>query len=453
MAKAKGAPENHLIKVHPEQFFGRKEVVTNFLPETVGMQLQTILNRVTDYKSFVFEKVEIDDQAGRADLRVNVRARANGKPICDGCGRRRPGYDRLPERTWEFVPLWQIAVFFVYARRRVDCPACGVKAERLPWARDMSQQTLEYRCFLARWAKRLSWTEVAAVFGTTWDTVYRSVEWAVHWGVVHRKIRDVVAIGVDEIQWKRGHHYLTLVYQIDGRMRRLLWVGLERKEKTLNKFFDLLGGDILPSLKFVCSDMWGPYLKVIAERAQHAIHILDRYHIMANLNKAIDKVRAGEARRMKADGYEPILKHSRWCLLKQVRNLTLQQAAKLKELVKYNLATMRAWLLREDFQQFWEYRSPTWAGKFLDQWCTRVMRSKIEPMKAQARSLREHRELLLNWFRAKGEISSGIVEGFNNKAKLTMRKAYGFRTSQGIEIALYHQLGNLPEPKLTHDFC
>ena len=122
-------------------------------------------------------------------------------------------------------------------------------------------------------------------------------------------------------------------------------------------------------------------------------------------------------------------------------------------LVQYNLATIRAYLLREDFQRFWEYRSPTWAGNFLDEWISRTMRSRLEPMKREARTLRNHRELLLNWFRAKGEISAGIVEGFNNKAKLTMRKSYGFRTEDVIYIALYHSLGALPEPKATHEFC
>lgn len=87
------------------------------------------------------------------------------------------------------------------------------------------------------------------------------------------------------------------------------------------------------------------------------------------------------------------------------------------------------------FQFFWSYASPYWAGRFLDQWCTKTMRSKIEPMKKVARMLRNHRELLLNWFRAKGQLSSGVVEGFNGKAKLTSRKAFGFRTYHGAEIA------------------
>jgi transposase len=81
------------------------------------------------------------------------------------------------------------------------------------------------------------------------------------------------------------------------------------------------------------------------------------------------------------------------------------------------------------------------------------MRSRIAPLKKVARTLRKHEDLLLNWFRAEGTVSSGVVEGFNNKAKLTMRRSYGFRTEQGIEIALFHALGELPQPKFTHEFC
>jgi transposase len=417
------------------------------------MQLQTILNRVTEYKPFVFGRVWLEEDSVRPTVRVQMKARKNGQPVCSGCGKRRPGYDRLPERTWEFVPLWQITVLLVYALRRVDCPKCGVVAERVPWGDGKCRQTLEYRLFLARWARRLSWSEVASLFHSSWHTVYRAVKYVVLWGLVHRDESGVEAIGIDEIQYRRGHKYLTLVYQIDSGCRRLLWIGRDRTEETLQSFFDCLGDTILPGLKYVCSDMWKGYLKVIRERAGDAVHVLDRYHIMARLNKAIDEVRADEARRMKDDGYELVLKHSRWCLLKRPVNLTVKQVVKLNDLLKYNLASVRAWLLREDFQRFWEYQSATWAGKFLDDWIRRTLRSRLEPMKREARSLRRHRQLLLNWFHADGGISAGIVEGFNNKAKLTMRKSYGFRTDEAIETALYHSLGQLPEPKSTHEFC
>ena len=126
---------------------------------------------------------------------------------------------------------------------------------------------------------------------------------------------------------------------------------------------------------------------------------------------------------------------------------------KLAELMKHNLRSVRAHLLREDFQRFWNYASPGWAGKFLDEWCRRTMRSRLEPMKKVAASLRRHRPLILNWFHARGTISAGIVEGLNNKAKLTTRKAFGFRTLEAVKIALYHTLGALPQPKFTHEFC
>ena len=198
--------------------------------------------------------------------------------------------------------------------------------------------------------------------------------------------------------------------------------------------------------------MWRPYLNVIKERVPHAIHILDRFHIVSNINKAIDEVRAGEHRQMKAEGYSPLLTNSRWTLLKRPENLTDGQGVKLRELLKYNLRSVRAYLLKEQFQLFWNYTYPAWASRFLDRWITRVLRSRIEPLKREARSIRKHRLLILNWFRAKKEFSSGIVEGLNNKVKLTMRKSYGFREYESIKVALYHTLGRLPEPPLTHRF-
>jgi transposase len=275
---------------------------------------------------------------------------------------------------------------------------------------------------------------------------------AVTWGLAQRDLGGVKAIGVDEVQWRKGHHYLTLVYQIDGSCRRLLHVAPERTMRSLLSFFRLLGKTRSTALKFVCSDMWQPYLKVIAKKAGQAVHVLDRFHIMAKMNQAIDEVRRAETKRLKGDGYEQVLKHSRWCLLKRRENLTEKQTVKLAEVLKYNLQTVRAYLHREDFQRFWEYRSPYWAACFLNEWCARVMRSRIEPMKKVARTLRKHGELILNWFTAKGTISAGIVEGLNYNVKLTMKKSYGFRTLEAVKTALYHRLGALPEPEFTHRF-
>jgi transposase len=417
------------------------------------MLLKTILNRVQTQPGFVYGAVRFVEARGAVGVEVEIRRRVGGRPTCSGCARPGPGYDTLPARRFEFVPLWGLAVFFSYAMRRVECRTCGVRVETVPWAEGKHHLTTTYAWFLARWAKRLSWTEVAEAFRTTWEHVFHSVEMAVTWGRDHCDLTGITAIGIDEIQWQRGHKYLTLVYQLDAGRKRLLWLGPDRKVKTLLRFFRWLDKDRAAALRFICSDMWKPYLRVVAKKAGHALHILDRFHVMSHMSKAIDEVRAKEARDLKAQGSAPVLKHTRWLLLKRPEHLTEQQEPRLAELLRYNLRAVRSYLLREDFQFFWTYVSPTWAGRFLDRWCTRTLRSQIEPMKKVARMLRSHRELLLNWFRAKGTISSGTVEGFNNKAKLTTRRAFGFRTYRAVEIALYHTLGALPEPETTHRFC
>jgi transposase len=413
------------------------------------MRLKTVLNRVHPVKGFVYEKTRLVAD----EIEVAVRPHRRSRPVCAGCGRRGPGYDTLPVRRFEFVPLWGLAVFLLYARRRVNCPRCGVTAELLPWAEGKHHLTTAYAVFLARWARRLSWREVAGIFRTSWESVFRAVAWVVEYGLNHRDLSGITAIGVDEVQFQKGHRYLTVVYQIDSSCRRLLWIGKDRTTKTLLRFFHMLGKERTAALQFVCSDMWQPYLKVIAKKAGQALHILDRFHIVAKLNKAIDEVRATEAKALATQGYEPVLKHSRWCFLKRVANLTHKQQARLNDLLQYGLKTVRAYLLKESFQTLWEYSSYHWAGVFLEAWLKRAMRSRLEPIKKVARSIRAHQELILNWFAAKKEFSSGIVEGLNYRIKLTIRKAYGFRTLEAAEIALYHALGRLPEPKLTHEFC
>lgn len=417
------------------------------------MLLKSILNRVQLHHGFIYGAAHWSDRGTQPVLEIEIHARKRSRPICSKCGQPGPGYDTLQLRRFEFVPLWGIAVFFLYALRRVACPRCGVKVERIPWAEGKNHLTTTYAWFLAKWAKRLSWKEVAAAFTTSWDNVFRSVKMAVAWGLAHRDLSNVTAIGIDEIAWKRGHKYLTLVYQVDAGCRRLLWVGNERTARTLKQFFKEFGPECTSHLDFICSDLWQPYLRVAAEVAGKALHIIDRFHLMSHFGKAIDKVRATEAKELKAKGKQPVLTGTRWCLLKRPDNLTDKQTVKLKELLAINLKSVRAYLLKEDFDQFWRYKSAGWAGRFLDDWCRRTMRSRLKPMKKIAQMLRSHRQLLLNWFRARKKVALGAVEGFNNKAKVTCRKAYGFRSFDVIKVALYHTLGNLPEPRGTHRFC
>ena len=341
--------------------------------------------------------------------------------------------------------------------RRVTCPDHGVAVEGVPWGDGKCTQTIEHRQFLANWARRLSWSEVVECFGTTFGKVFRAVKWIVDWGLEHRNLDDVESLGVDEIQTRKGHHYATLVYQLDAGNKRLLGIEEGRSEESLETFFEKFDegteGEEKRSLKvkWVCSDMWKPYLNVIGKVCTNALNILDRFHVKGHLTDAVNETRKSDVKKLKAEGREAVLTKSKYIFLKNPENLTDDQADKLSELLGYNLRVVRAYLMKEDFERFWEYLSAYWSGRFLDAWCVRAMRSKIEPMKKFVKMLRKHRELLMNWFLSQG-LSSGTVEGFNNNVKLTARKAYGFQAFESLKTALFHALGKLPEPKTTHRF-
>ena len=166
-------------------------------------------------------------------------ARASAPGYCGGLLGLPPagaGYDHLPERRFEFIPFWGFLVFFLYRMRRVHCRNCGIVVEQVPWSDGKHQSTQAHMLFLARWARKLSWKETAESFHTSWDKVCDAVEYVVRWGLEHRTLESIRAIGVDEIQYAKGHKYLTLVYQIDAGITRLLWVG---KERTIQSFQDL----------------------------------------------------------------------------------------------------------------------------------------------------------------------------------------------------------------------
>lgn len=397
-----------------------------------------------------------DGAAMRID--IHLREDKRSRACCGCCGKPAAGYDRQVERRWRFIALWGIVVDLLYTPRRVSCLDCGVRVEAMPWSEGKHQASKAMMIYLAQWAGRMSWKATATVFKVSWEMVCRSVQWLVAWGLVHRDLSGIEAIGVDELHRGRGKqsaNYITLIYQIDAGCRRLLWVGERRTEACLRQGMRHLG-EALHTVKYVCSDMWKPYLKVIAALLPQARNILDRFHIVAHLNGAVDTVRRAEVTRLGGSKASPAgekLKKLRWHLLKAGRRVRGKARARLNALIAAKGATARAWMLKESFEHYWSYRSLSWASGFLDAWVTRALKSRLEPMMQVARMLRNHRELLGNYFRARKLYSSGVVEGLNLKCNLIKRRAYGLRSFEALETALYHNLGRLPEPLSTHRFC
>ena len=429
------------------------EVPTLTIVKRNPMRIRTLLNDCQKFKSFVYRKEYTEIVDGELALIIEIAERKNSRPICSCCGRTGSQYDRVANvRDDQFIPLWGYQVYFRYQRRRVNCPYCGVKVEQVPWVQGKQKLTDTFKVYLAQWARRLSWKEVAEVFQTSWDHVYQSVKFVVEYGLSKRDLENIEAIGVDEVQYGKGHQYITLVYQLDNDNKRLLYVGKNRTAKTLLRFFYQLGKARCSGIKYVCSDMWKAYIKVIKKKIPQALHILDRFHIVQMLNKAVDEVRRTEAKKLKSEGYDEILKHTKYCFLKNEENLTHKQSMKLDEVLQYDLKSVRAYLYKESFQAFWKYNSPYWANWFLRKWCGKAMRSQLDPIKKFVKTVRNHQSLMMNWFKAKKQYSSGAVEGMNRKVNLVTRKAYGFRQYETLEIALFHTMGQLPEPESTHRF-
>jgi transposase len=369
------------------------------------------------------------------------------KLICSGCHGKAAGYDTLSQRRWRHVPLWGIPVELIYAPRRVECRRCGVKVEEIPWAQGKSPLSIFLSVVLATWAKAVAWQVVGRIFGFHWNTVRKAVRDLVEYGLKHRDLKGVSCIGIDEISRRKGHVYHTQVY--DLITPRLLWSGEDRKSETLEKFFKDLGDQIRDTVDAVCCDMWAPYIEVIKKCLPKALLVFDKFHIVRHLMDAVDEVRKEEARKFKDKGVE-VLKDTKYIWLKNPWNLTENQTVRLSDLERLNLKTHRAYLLKEAFRRFWDYTYPAWAEKYLRQWFWWATHSRLDPMRKFAWMIRDHQEEILNYFRMR--ITNGTVEGLNNKAKVISHRAYGYRTAETFELALYHGLGNLPEPKLAHRF-
>jgi transposase len=323
----------------------------------------------------------------------------------------------------------------------------------MPWNEGKHPLCLAFMQFLGQWARRLPWQQVGAIFQASWASVCRSVEWMVQWGLAHRSLAGVEALGVDEIHVGRGKKsaaFLTVIYQVDAHERRWLWIGQRRTQATLRRGLEQLGSTVCQGIRYVCSDMWKPFRQVIAQRLPQATHVIDRFHVTLNLNKAVDEVRRQESRSGADPGKK--LKRMRWSLLRRKSRVRGKMRERLEKLIRGRMKTARAYVLKESFNHFWTYKSVTWARHFLNTWIRRAMKSRLSPMKKAARMLRNHEELILNWIACRQAILTGAVEGLNNKIRVVTKRSYGFRTFHIMEMALYHTLGKLTDPPSTHKF-
>ncbi len=425
------------------------------------MRFSTLIAALFRFQSFVFESDELVKDSSGCPMRVviHVRARKNSRIHCSRCGAAGTHYDTLPPRDTKFEPYCGIPVVFRYSMRRCLCPKCGkVVVEKVPWCEGKSPVSQPLKVVVTQEAKKNAIIDVAKRYDLSWNEIHGILEDAVDFGLKVRDLKDVRVIGVDEIAWQSGHRYITLVYDLKSAngSKRLLWVGKDRTKETLQAFFDDMEKrcpGFASALEVACTDMWKPYMDVIAQRVPNAMNVLDRFHVMRMLNQALDAIRNEEFKRLGGEDGK-VLVGTKYCFLKNPENLTFGQALRIQELKKMNLRTVTAYMLKEQLRVLWGQRlAPEEAEQTLGAWIAAVMRSGLEPLKRVARTLRSKMKIILNFFRAKFPVSSGCVEGMNRLVNLAIRKAFGFRSFSSIKTYLLNQLGNLEPLPLLHKFC
>lgn len=362
---------------------------------------------------------------------------------CGECGMEvRSTRGRLPnERRWKDLSIRDESLWIIYRPFRVLCPRCGLRVEKVPWAPKFSRVTTMLAKAVAVLAKKLSWKEVAEHYHLNWKTVAGIIRWVVSEGLKLRKRKPLHTIGIDEVSRRKGHTYFTLFYDLERG--ELLWISMGRKEDAAELFFAWLGKRRSRTIKAVCMDMWAPYLAVVTRVASNAVIVFDRFHLVSHLNKAVDEVRRQVVARLRG-AKRSDLKSTRYIWLKNPWNLTDKESLSLSAFLKTNLPVVRAYLLKEAFQKFWDYISVGWADKWLKQWFWWATHSRLKPMKEFAHLVRRHEKGILAWINLR--ISNGALEGMNDKVKLISRRSYGFRDPYNHITAIFHGCGNLPMP-------
>jgi len=343
-------------------------------------------------------------------------------------------------RRWQDLKVLTYSLVIVYAPWRVPCPRCGVRVERLPWATPWARVTRALARVVAIWARRLSWTDTALLWGVNWKTVVKIVRGAVAWGLRRRRLEPVSVLGMDEVSRAKGHKYFTIFYDLGRHL--LLWVGEDRTEETATAFFDWLGEGVR-HVKAACLDMWAPYVAAFKARAAQAVLVFDRFHLVRHLNEAVDEVRRAMVRDLTGEA-KAEMKGTRYLWLKNPWNLRDAERPRLAALLRQHLPIVKAYLLKESFRDFWSHTIRSAAQRFLEHWFWMATHSRLKPLRDFAWLLRRHQDGILAWIGLR--ISNGALEGMNTKIQAVARRAFGFRTSSHFKLAIYHCCANLPLP-------
>jgi transposase len=389
--------------------------------------MTSLLKKLLGIKHLLVVAVGVLGDALAIDVRPNWR-----QPRCSGCGRVRAGYDTLAHRLWRHLDFGGVEVFLRYAPRRVDCFRCGVVVERVPWSDEAdSRYTRDFEQHVAYLAQRCDKTSITTMFRIAWRSVGRIIERVVRRMRPQNPLTGLKYIGVDELSYRKQHHYVTLV--TDQLGHKIVWGKEGKSAESLMAFFEDLGEEGRKGIEVVTMDMSQAYINAVREAVPHAKIIFDRFHVQQLVSNAVDQCRRQEWQSLRAAGDTAAandLKHTRWALLKNAWNLTPKQAARLSSLQQSNTALYRAYLLKESFADILNRRQVNVAKEKLKAWLGWASRSRLAPFVKVARTIRSHLDDIVAYIR--WQLTNGVVEGLGNKARLITRRAYGFHSASAV---------------------
>jgi len=395
-------------------------------------------------KQTVIEDVDVDEELDA--VVVHVRLRRSTKRRCGRCGERAPGYDQGEgRRRWRALDLGVVMCFVEADAPRVNCPTHGVTVAQMPWARHGAGHTYAFDDTVAWLVTHTAKSTLVTLMRIAWRTVGAIIERVVADG---RTLRDpfegLVRIGIDEISYKRGHRYLTVV--VDHDSGRLVWAGIGRDKKTLRAFFDLLGEERCKLITIVTADGATWIEDVVKERCEHAVLCIDAFHVCQWASDALDEVRrevwnAARAKGMR--GYAKELKGCRFALWRNPEDLTLHQQAKLSWIARENRSLYRAYLLKEQLRLAIR-RKGIVSLTMLDTWLAWASRSRIAAFVELARKVRRHQVGIEAAMMH--EVSNALIESTNTKLRVLHRMAFGFAKPEHLIALAYLDRGGYCPP-------
>jgi transposase len=380
-----------------------------------------------------------DPDAGRLD--VDVVFLRGSQFDCPKC--QAPGcevHDTAP-RTWRHMDFFQHKAFLTARVPRVRCAEHGVLQVPVPWAREGSGFTLLFEALVCSMAPHMPVSRVARMVREHDTRIWRVLGHYVEKARAAEDHSQVSVVGVDETSSRRGHNYVSVFMDLSPGRRRVLYACSGRNAAAVGAFaLDLAahGGDA-ERITHVCCDMSPAYISGIAASFEGAQITFDRYHVIAQLNKAVDLVRRAEVKT------KPELKGTRYLWLKNHDSLSERQIEELAWLLRpsLKLATMRAWRWRIDFDGFF-FQKPEHAEAYLKRWCEGAKRSRLEPIKDFVKLVYKHWDGILAWHTS--PISNGILEATNSLIQAAKRKARGYRNNDNLITMIYLVAGRLPLP-------